>query len=259
MSFGTALASTMGLGVAATTAAVGALVRDSSMPSSSLSETVTLRVLPTSAATGDYSLLPASSISAPERSHWYSNTASAMPSAEAMSLVDAVRVSPTWAVPVIVGVPVAGLLAPSTVVPVSVPEFLVGEDEGPGLFHVVQVDCDHGRIALPVRLRPEREQLQLLARLRPRPPAVVRVHEGREPVVERLVAPERPVDLHPPDDQPDHLVREAHQPAQVQAGPARRVVDRPRLRPRRALVLRLGQQHRPLQAVAPLVHGEGQE
>ena len=158
MSFGTALASTrlkpvMGLGVAATTAVVGALVRDPSMPSSSLSETVTLRVLPTWAATGGYSLLSALSISAPERSHWYSNTASAMPSAEAMSLVDAVRVSPTWAVPVIVGVPVAGLLAPSTVVPVSVHEFLVGEDEGPGLFHVVQVDCDHGRIALPVRLR----------------------------------------------------------------------------------------------------------
>ena len=91
MSFGTALASTMGLGVAATTAAVGALVGDSSMPSSSLSETVTLRVLPTSAATGGYSLLPASSISAPERSHWYSNTAAAI------SPVDAVRVSPTWA------------------------------------------------------------------------------------------------------------------------------------------------------------------
>ena len=52
----------------------------------------------------------APSISAPPAIHWYAYDTLSSPSASAMPDVSAVRVCPTWAVPVTVGSPVAGRL-----------------------------------------------------------------------------------------------------------------------------------------------------
>ena len=54
--------------------------------------------------------LVAPDMSASSASHWYSYWTLLSPSASAMPDVSAVSVSPTWAVPLMVGAPVAGVL-----------------------------------------------------------------------------------------------------------------------------------------------------
>ena len=59
-------------------------------------------------------------ISASSASHWYSYWTLISPSASATPDVFAVSVSPTWAIPLMVGAPVAGLLVVGAASTVSV-------------------------------------------------------------------------------------------------------------------------------------------
>ena len=104
-------------GRAAATAAVGALTRVSSVPPSSVKVTCALTVLPSSAEVSVYVAPAASAISASSLPsfaiHFHSKVAFARPSASAIPDSDAVSVSPTFAVPEIVGNPVGAALPAS--------------------------------------------------------------------------------------------------------------------------------------------------
>ena len=64
--------------------------------------------------------LVAPDMSESSASHWYSYWTLLSPSASAMPEVFAVSVSPTWAVPLMVGAPVAGLLSAGAAVTAAV-------------------------------------------------------------------------------------------------------------------------------------------
>ena len=96
----------------AATASVASLVSDSWFSASSVKDTFTLMVLPWSASASVWLESVAPSMSVPSASHWYSKVTSSSPSLVGYAgRVRRQRPPPTWAVPEMVGKPVAGLLA----------------------------------------------------------------------------------------------------------------------------------------------------